>query len=563
MLVERDSFGGIKTTRQLYSTCSRYLLYATTTGILVSTNGGQFLHKIDVVGCRSLQLNPKNPIQIYCNTKDHIFLYDFTLGVQIQQWHFPTEDITRFYIHDSKHYALTQTAISREKEQKEINTQVTIVKQLNLAKQEMRPIFSIENQIIKSLHFMKKKCIVLLSHSVNFFYLADLVTGDLEKISTKYAVTACATHSEKEMAAIGEINGRIILFFDLFSMARKSSILHWHAFKVFDLAFTADASYLLSGGNEATVVIWQLETGQKQFLPRLGGEIHHIEISPDETQYSIFISNNSILLVSAADVSQRKCIDGIHQAGVDYSLYPPSVGIKIDPKTGNLCMNGSPSELQFLNPQTGQTTMRLTLADTQRITFGKDVTVQSHITHSVFSEDGAWLVTVDERSVSQKTISYLKFWEFDSEEQEYHLNTRVDSPHAFSVTGVAVSTQNGGNALFCATTSLDGTFKIWELVVPEKINNEKHWKFRSSSDFKSFQAHNVAFSRDGSLLVVGFENVITLWDPMECSLKRTLAVPGCRERERIKGLILVDCYLIVWTKGSMHIWSLLSCSSRP
>jgi WD40 repeat protein len=562
MLVERDSFGGTKSTRQMYSICSKYLLYATTTGFLVYSSGGQLLHKVDLVGCNSLQMNPKNHMQVYCSTKEYLYLYDFTLGIQIQNWHFPTEDIDRFYIHDSKIYLLTKTTISREKEQKELKTQVTVVKQLNLAKKELRPIFKIENQLIKSLHFIKKKCIVILSHSVNFFYLADLLTGDIEKVLTKYAITACTAHSEKEMAAIGDINGRIMLWFDVLKASRTSSILHWHAYKVFDLAFTRDASYLLSGGNEATVVIWQLETGQKQFLPRLGGEIHHIELSPDETQYSMFLSNNSILLVSSADVSQRKSIDGIHQAGLEYSMYPPSVGLQVDPKTGNLCMNGSPSELQFLNPQTGQTTMQLLLAEGQRITFGKDVTVQPHITQSAFSENGDWLVTVDERPTSHGKVSYLKFWEFDPEIQEYRLNTRVDTPHQLSITDIAVCPWNTQGPLICATASLDGKFKIWELVEPKRADIGKHWKCRSISEFKNYQANSVAFSSDGSLLAVGFENVITLWDPLECCLKKTLVIPGNRQSEKRSNILFVDFYLVVWTKNVMHVWSLLSCSSK-
>jgi hypothetical protein len=49
--------------------------------------------------------------------------------------------------------------------------------------------------------------------------------------------------------------------------------MHWHAQAVSCLSCTEDAGYLLSGGQEGVLVMWQLESGYRQFLPRLGGPI--------------------------------------------------------------------------------------------------------------------------------------------------------------------------------------------------------------------------------------------------------------------------------------------------
>ena len=49
--------------------------------------------------------------------------------------------------------------------------------------------------------------------------------------------------------------------------------MHWHAQAVACLAATLDGGYLLSAGHEGVLVMWQLETGYRQFLPRLGGSI--------------------------------------------------------------------------------------------------------------------------------------------------------------------------------------------------------------------------------------------------------------------------------------------------
>ena len=40
--------------------------------------------------------------------------------------------------------------------------------------------------------------------------------------------------------------------------------------QVTSLAYTSEGSYLLSGGTEAVLVIWHVETREPRFLPRLG-----------------------------------------------------------------------------------------------------------------------------------------------------------------------------------------------------------------------------------------------------------------------------------------------------
>ena len=72
--------------------------------------------------------------------------------------------------------------------------------------------------------------------------------------------------------ATGDSRGKIILWRGVGEEASKLvlSTLHWHAHGVADLVFNSDGSYLVSGGEEAVLVIWQLQTGVKRFLPRLG-----------------------------------------------------------------------------------------------------------------------------------------------------------------------------------------------------------------------------------------------------------------------------------------------------
>ena len=55
-------------------------------------------------------------------------------------------------------------------------------------------------------------------------------------------------------------------------------------------------SYILSGGEEAVLVLWQYKTHYKQFLPRLGAPIKHISSSPDDTLISVsHIDNGKVV----------------------------------------------------------------------------------------------------------------------------------------------------------------------------------------------------------------------------------------------------------------------------
>jgi NET1-associated nuclear protein 1 (U3 small nucleolar RNA-associated protein 17) len=97
-----------------------------------------------------------------------------------------------------------------------------------------------------------------------------------------------------DTAVTGDSSGRLVFWYSLLSTTNEvktkvwkgkqtsssassnavSSNHHWHSHAVLSMCFSDDGAYLLSGGSEGVLVIWQTKTSQKQFLPRLGGAIH-------------------------------------------------------------------------------------------------------------------------------------------------------------------------------------------------------------------------------------------------------------------------------------------------
>ena len=97
--------------------------------------------------------------------------------------------------------------------------------------------------------------------------------------SSSSRFTKCAIHPEDDFVATGDTKGEIKKWFVLGKNEKVSksdeqvvtSSMHWHAHSVCSLKFTFNGAYLLSGGEESVLVMWQLATGHQQFLPRLGG----------------------------------------------------------------------------------------------------------------------------------------------------------------------------------------------------------------------------------------------------------------------------------------------------
>jgi WD40 repeat protein len=97
---------------------------------------------------------------------------------------------------------------------------------------------------------------------------------------------------------VGDNAGK--LHFITTSEDKKSVISskHWHAHRVNCLETDITGDYLYSAGEEGVVVIWNLRTEKKTFLPRLNGEINSLSLSKNNQILAINTSDNSIKFVN-------------------------------------------------------------------------------------------------------------------------------------------------------------------------------------------------------------------------------------------------------------------------
>ena len=144
-------------------------------------------------------------------------------------------------------------------------------------------------------------------------------TSDLRAGFTKFVssdrLTCLAFHPTEEYFATGDAKGNIRLWYclndGLSSVASgvekraQTTSFHWHAHAVSSIAFTPNGAYLLSGGEECVLVIWQLHTGKKEFVPRMGAPISSISIcsaGEKEEEYLLGLSDATYAFVSSASL---------------------------------------------------------------------------------------------------------------------------------------------------------------------------------------------------------------------------------------------------------------------
>jgi NET1-associated nuclear protein 1 (U3 small nucleolar RNA-associated protein 17) len=142
------------------------------------------------------------------------------------------------------------------------------------------------------------------------------MTSSFKTGFTKYVsperLTCLAFHPSEEYFATGDDKGNIRLWYCLnehiamkavgVEKKAQTTTLHWHAHAVSSIAFTSNGAYLLSGGEESVLVLWQLHTGKKEFVPRVGSPIKTLALSKvgdNEEEYLLGLADATYVFVSA------------------------------------------------------------------------------------------------------------------------------------------------------------------------------------------------------------------------------------------------------------------------
>ena len=96
--------------------------------------------------------------------------------------------------------------------------------------------------------------------------------------------------------AVGLLSGSIVLLNRAKSRCMKSD-LKWHSGPVTCLAFSRETNKLYSGGNEGVLVLWDILSGTKDFLPRFEAPLQLIEPSHNDEYIAIGLRDGQVRAV--------------------------------------------------------------------------------------------------------------------------------------------------------------------------------------------------------------------------------------------------------------------------
>ena len=267
----------------------------------------------------------------------------------------------------------------------------------------------------------------------------------------------------------------------------NSRHIHWHRNAVLTVKWSKDGNYIISGGQETVLVLWQLETGRKETLPHLGAPLESVVISPGGSSYGIRLADNSAMILSTSELKPIFSVAGVQalaKTSRQISLPPlPTVDnpyansrsaerlpfpICISPSRPGQMLLAAPSfissrtadlripsaaYLQTFDIASAQQLSRQALVRTNvtNLNIGPELNTieEPCVTAIATSYDGQWLASVDEwmppardvaslafdsQRASEEQASrqeiYLKFWSWNNDRKTWELNTRIDNPHA-------------------------------------------------------------------------------------------------------------------------------------
>ncbi|PWN42516.1 WD40 repeat-like protein [Ceraceosorus guamensis] len=417
------------------------------------------------------------------------------------------------------------------------------------------------------------------------------------KFITDESLTCLAFHPTNGTFATGDQRGRIRIWHmlnlppgELKGAAfgeRKApnTLLHWHSHAVAGLAFTPNGAQLVSGGEEAVLVLWQLATGQKEFVPRIGAPIASVALAGGlegrGLEYAVRLADGSMTFVSSVNLKPQRTFTRV-KVDASRKLLPPTqlislpVPLATQPGTGTLIMPaGHPSSLQFYDPINDRHLAEIEITPSNRVSRPDDAPLEPTRVLKVTFSHGAhsdrtpadWMATYEARLLDElETERCLKVWKWDHPTGRYGLNTRIADPHAAGLTALSFSPASPRRArgtkpepILC-TAAKDGQMKTWRPTARKAKGGAAYtsWSARSVFGYRGCVAHNVAWSSDGSLLAAAQGAFVTVWDVQTNILQTALPCEDAQPASDTLFAGLGDRFLVATSRRSIMVWDLIT-----
>ncbi|XP_050217951.1 uncharacterized protein LOC126668808 [Mercurialis annua] len=343
--------------------------------------------------------------------------------------------------------------------------------------------------------------------------------------------------------------------------AESCTTWHWHPSEVKTLSFSSDGAYLYSGGKEGVLVVWQLDTGKKKFLPRVGSPLLYYTDSPDPSLSSISCADNQIHILKMPSMGILRSISGIKLPCLFPEMFKGlSSGIAFNHDTGLVAVRAENYCIQLYSLLDDRGISEVQVCERNHQP-GDEVTVVVALV--ALSPDGSMMGTVEVKLAEEGLggLVCLKFWVLGSD-NKFSLSTIVYEPHRDAEIS---SITFHPTRCMAVTSSYGGDFKVWVcnngIQRKDQVLTNSKWTCYAVASYKKKPMTAATFSHDGSVLAVAAETVITLWDPDKNVL---VAVVGeIYSPIRTLSFVGTSEYLVSASWGSkphLAIWSMSKLS---
>ncbi|KAK7265247.1 hypothetical protein RJT34_32864 [Clitoria ternatea] len=352
--------------------------------------------------------------------------------------------------------------------------------------------------------------------------------------------TVLAFHPTERIVAAGDVTGRILIWREFGTQkflsssghngrsandeedkpgvrenddAESCTTWHWHSAGVRLLFFSSDGAYLYSGGKEGVFVIWQLDTGKKNFLPRIGSPLMYFVDSPDPLLSALSCADNQIHILKMPSMEIIRSISGIKPPLSSLDICESvSSRAAFNCTTGVVAVQTENYGIQFYSLFANRGLYEVQVCERNHQPVDEITVVVTLVELSV---DGSMMGTVEVRLPEEGIggLVSLKFWDLD-DNQRFSVSTLIYEPHRDAhISAVAFHPTRH----IAVSSSYGGDFKLWvckeEIQQKGQILQNSGWMCHAVGSYKNKAMRAAAFSADGSVLAVAADTVITLWDP--------------------------------------------------
>ncbi|KAF1986989.1 WD40 repeat-like protein [Aulographum hederae CBS 113979] len=552
-----DAIGGrFLRSDPVFSADEKFLILATARTVQIfSTATSILLRNIPVEPTDSLSdfcLSVTKPDHLYISTiSGRIILWNWTKGEKIAQWSLDTEvkQLAAIVLSDSSE----ETLFTLEKEKRDWKVNAHSLQKNSPLPSQSVTLLNIDRKIRMFKVCQQGAAVIAATddqiHVCSVQYVTDLVdaTSSCSQLRSNESITTfeilerdggsgiSKKHAPKRVdLVVGSAEGTLFVYEDVLSKlgtrSQKSTssssvalnplILHWHRQAVGTVRWSRDGNYIISGGKETTLILWQLSTGKKQALPHLAAAIDNLVVSPSGTSYAVHLADNSVIVLSTSELAPKASFTGIqsqaihlpdwygykfhtvdsHESKSPFQKHPAT----IHPK--------HPSHILLTVPASQPWTESFTMVRAQPYLQTYDISAMRHVSRQALarnlatqfnegpegnklkepdvrfvqvSADGSWLATVEEwtplprdleflaaispearfRERASRREVYLKFWKWDAEKSQWGLGTRIDTPHIMergSISGRVFDLVADPSGVGFATVGEDGFVRVWQ-----------------------------------------------------------------------------------------------------